>query len=349
MLTAVILFAAQSSCGLVVSDPSAESGGASSSGSGGTGGHVPALGGNTGGGIFISTGGTAGDCAVDNTLLAAQTVSQYGSPRVFYSWTTDDQVAELRAGGPLFSRSESPGQGRGLAFTELATYAASGTGPEQTLAGQLESVVFAKARFAWPNPWATLLGWPGESYGTQLLQIELKPEAWVAVFSARRGLQVLDAQNQPVDINQALANPQRIGAIYYESTADSTTNYCGTFSYGAVAFREFILGNIQMVQSWSLATPEIAQRLGDDVALLEKFESMLSCLAVPAQAAWSSMIGCGWSSGFSPGYSLLDDYDFSLGIPSQLYWPSTDNIQALIAALQASMPTGAPLVVTPNG
>ncbi len=131
----------------------------------------------------------------------------------------------------------------------------------QQLAAKLESEVFAKVRFTWTNPWATLLGWPGETYGTQLLEIELAPEAWIAAYY-EGGLTVYDAQGEEVPAETALADPQRIRAIFYQSRADESLDYCGTFSYGGVGFREFILGNISMVKRWSLATPEIAQRLG---------------------------------------------------------------------------------------
>ncbi|HEY4158020.1 MAG TPA: hypothetical protein VGM29_07980 [Polyangiaceae bacterium] len=351
MLTALLALLAQS-CGLVSSEANSATPGASGAANAGTGGAL-----NAGTGGTLSLGGSqsagaagvngGGACAVDDTLFADQTVIQIGSQRVFYSWTTDDQVAELRAGGPLFSRSESPGQGPGLAVTQLAAFGASGTGSQQTLAAQLASSVFAKIRYGWTNPWATLLGWPGESYGTQLLQIELKPEAWIAFFSAQ-GLYVNDAQGQSVAIETALASPERIGAIYFESSADPSSVTCGTFSTSAVAFREFVLGNIQMVQRWSLATPEIAGRLSSDITELQAFESELSCLAVPDQASWSSGLECAWQNR-SAGSGALMSYDFSLGIPSALYWPSMENIAALIAALQASMPTGDPLSVTPGG
>ncbi len=55
---------------------------------------------------------------------------------VFYSWTTDEQVEELRAGGPLFSRSERPGMGRGLAFTDLVAFASNGDLPVATARGE---------------------------------------------------------------------------------------------------------------------------------------------------------------------------------------------------------------------
>jgi hypothetical protein len=237
--------------------------------------------------------------------------------------------------------------GRGVALTELAAFAAGGTSLEQQLASQLESVVFAKVRFSWTNPWATLLGWPGETYGSQLLEVELKPEAWIGYFDAN-GLVVYDAQGAIVPTETALANPQQIGAIYYQSSADASSNYCGTFSQGAVGFREFILGNIAMVKHWSLATPEITQRLNDDVAALRSFEAMAACASILDPSTWQSSVSCEWANGYFPG-SFLQDYEFSIGIPSEVYWPSPENIEALIAALEASMPTGDPLDVTPGG
>jgi len=359
-LTAILLLAANASCGLSAGDSGAEASGthtgAGTSGTGGSGssGGTVGLGGSAGAGAVLNTGGelsfggsigAGGDCATDGSPLADQVVSEIGAQRVFYSWTTDEQVAELRDGGPLFSRSERPGMGRGLAFTELEAFAAAGDTAEQQLAAELESVVFEMARFTWTNPWATLLGWPGETYGTQLLEIELKPEAWIAVFRADT-LFVLDAQGEVVPIETALASPEKIGAIYYLSRGEETAGYCGTFSYGSVGFREFILGNISMVQRWSLATPAIAQRLEDDITALREFEEILACVSVIDQSSWSSQVSCDWGLDYSPG-NFMTDYDFSLGIPSELYWPTPENIEALIAALEASTPTGEPLEVTP--
>jgi hypothetical protein len=264
-----------------------------------------------------------------------------GEQRVFYSWTTDEQAEELRAGTELFSRSERPGMGRGLLFSQLAEYAEAGSGPEATLAGTLLNETFAKARFAWTNPWATLLGFPGETYGNQLLEIELRAEAWIAYFD-RRGLRVFDRDNELVPMADALATPERIGAIFYQSSADEGARYCGTFAQGGVGFREFALGNIAMVSRWSLATPEIGERLQSDVVELQAFEQLLAC--VGDTSGWSNDVSCAWEDGFFSG-SARQSYDFALSLPSELYRPSKSNIEALIAAIEASLPTGEPLVV----
>ena len=283
-------------------------------------------------------------------LLADQSVWTIGSQRVFYSWTTDEQVAELRAGGPLFSRSESPGKGRGLAMTQLAAFGAASDQPVNQLAAILAGTIFAKMRFSWPNPWATLMGWPGETYGNQLLQVTLRPEAWIAIFSQSRGLTVVDANGQAVDTEFALSKPKRIGAIYFQSDGDGSKTHCGTFYQGAVAFREFVLGNLQMVQSWSLATPEISARLQADIAVLEAVRVDLACRELPDdQSYWTEDVQCLFAGAGSNASGSLYNYDSALGLPSELYYPSQDNLAALIAALKVSLPQGEPLVVNPGG
>lgn len=353
LITSIIALAAQA-CGNAANQPSIASGASGVGGSGGASASAgaantidPAAGRPT---IVIGPGPEDNPACTGGSLLADQVVSTIGSQRVFYSWTTDEQVAELRAGGPLFSRSESPGKGRGLAMTELAELGAAGNSPVNQLAATLSGTTFAKLRFSWPNPWATLMGFPGESYGNQLLQITLRPEAWIATFRRSGGLHVVDSDGQSVDIEFALTKPERIGAIYYESEADVNSTYCGTFAYGAVAFREFVLGNLQMVQSWSLATPEITARIEADIALLEALSADLSCRELPPeQARWSSDVSCAFVGASYDLSGSLRNYDMSLGLPSELYYPTEDNLAALIAALKVSLPQGEPLTVVPGG
>lgn len=299
------------------------------------------------GGVAIDVTPKGGSLSIDPScdsagLFADQVVLAVPVERVFYSWTTDEQVAELRSGGELFSRSERPGLGRGRLFDELVRYAEARSTPSQELASVLAERTFAKARFAWPNPWATLLGLPGESYGNQLLRIELRPEAWIAVFDSD-GLSVFDGRGERVSDDDALATPERVGAIYYRAEAGQGERYCGTFLAG-VAFREFALGNLAMVARWSLATPQIAERLERDVAELERFRIELGCRRLGGPAEWADSLTCKWL-GSQVDPDSLQNYEMALGLPNQLYWPSDENLQALIAALEVSKPSGAPLAV----
>lgn len=283
-------------------------------------------------------------CAVQagDAPFADHVVTSIGQQRIFYSWTTDEQVAELRAGGPLFSRSERPGMGRGQLFDQLAALGQAGATLTNELARELASGPFAKARYAWTNPWATVMGFPGEDYGNQLLRIELLDEAWIASFTDG-GLRVFDLQNNEVPLQDAYDNPGRIGAIYYESRAEAGNAYCGSFSRGGVGYREFAVGNIDMVKRWSLATPEIAERLKSDIAELEKLQKVVACFGELSD--WSTSVACGWEEGYF-GVSVQSNYVFSIGLPSDLYRPTATNIEAVIAALEASMPTGEPLEVS---
>jgi hypothetical protein len=333
-------------CGSTSSNPVQGAAGAELAGSGGQ--SQGSAGTSGSGGAKVIDLGGGPDCATTH-LFMDQVVrsSEVGQQRVFYSWTTAEQVAELRAGGDLFSRSERPGMGRGLLFDELAARAESSAGTDGELADILVNQTFAKARFAWTNPWSTLLGFPGESYGDQLLQLVLKPEAWIAYLD-EEGLRVYDATNEFVPLQTVLASPERVGAIYHVSNEGARDSpYCGTFSQGSVAFREFALGNLQMIAGWSLATPEISERLQSDLTALRAFESDLACQRAPDQSEWADDVACLWAVPPYGRYSL-ENYNAALGLPSELYWPSPENIAALIAAVEASLPTGEPLSVTPG-
>ena len=347
--TAVTAMIAQA-CGLVGSNPAQHDNApvSGSAGSGGSSSQTSGSGSSTGGLVLNPGGGQPGDTLPEECKSAAapfadQVVTQIGEQRVFYSWTTDEQVAELRAGGELFSRSERPDMGRGLLFTELSALGKAGDNLTNKLALALADEVFAKARFAWTNPWATIMGFPGEDYGNQLLRIELRDDAWIASF-AEGGLRVFDLENNEVPLQTASESPERIGAIYYQSRAEVGNCYSGTFAHGGVGFREFALGNIDMVENWSLATPEIAERLSADIAELEEFAKILNCFGDVSD--WSTRVTCDWALGQGqPG--AFNNYEFALGLPSELYRPSAANIEAVIAALEASMPTGEPMIVVP--
>jgi hypothetical protein len=345
--TAITALIAQA-CGLVSSSPSHDDNAPIAGSAGQPGGGSSTTGGSSStGGAVLNVAGQPGlmlpqPCPVDDAPFAEQVVTQIGEQRIFYSWTTEEQVAELRAGGPLFSRTERPGMGRGQLFDELTDLGQAGATLENELARELASGAFAKARYAWTNPWATVMGFPGESYGNELLRIELLDEAWIAFF-ANGNLRVFDLQNNEVPLQTAYDNPGRIGAIYYESRAEAGNRYCGTFSQGGVGYREFALGNIDMVKRWSLATPEIAERLKSDIAELEKLQTQIVCFGDLSD--WTTNVTCSWEQGYY-SQDVQNNYVFSIGLPSELYRPTATNIEAVISALEASMPTGEPLEVS---
>jgi hypothetical protein len=264
--------------------------------------------------------------------------------RTLYSWTTADQVAELRSGRVLLTRTETPGLGRGYAFTSMDELAARGTAPENTLLQKLSNELFVKARYAWPSAWATRMGWPGEDYGDQLLRIVLKPEAWIVVVTDQEGIAVIDMNNELVSIADALAHVERIGAVYFLKRDVSGE---GSFFSCSGGYREFIVGNEAMIEEWSLGTQEIHDRILADAELIETFFGTVRAAPPRVDAAsFNQTVVCYWDR--VGNADDLDRYQQSLSIPSEYYAPLPAQLANLSQTLRASLFDPDPLVVHPG-
>lgn len=289
--------------------------------------------------------GAAGAPAAADTPFCGQELWNYApAKRVLYSWTTAEQAAELRQDRVLLTRTETPGLGRGYAFTSMDALAAQGTAPENELLNRISNEVFTKARYAWPNAWATRMGWPGEDYGDQLLRIVLKPDAWIVVVRDAVGIAVIDLDNNLVPVADALANIQRIAAVYfYKSDVVSR----GSYSSCGGGYREFVLGNEAMIEEWSLGTQEIRDRIASDADAVDRF--MLSIRANPPAvdpASFNELAACEWDN---PTASGVDEYLRALSIPSEYYTPLPAELVNLSATLRASLFDPDPLIVNPGG
>jgi hypothetical protein len=264
--------------------------------------------------------------------------------RVLYSWTTSEQVEELRRDRVLLTRSETAGLGRGYAFTSIDELAARGTEPGNQLLLRLSSELFTKVRYAWPNAWATRMGWPGEDYGDRLLRIVLRPEAWIVVVRDRVGMVVIDMNNEIVPVEQALAQSHRIGAVFFYRVDIEGQN---TFSRCAGGYREFIVGNEAMVEEWSLGTEQIHDQLEEDAALIEGLlESVREHPSTIAPATFNESVVCQWDN---QPFSKLDTYVRCLSLPSENYAPLPAQLAALAEALRSANFDPDPLVVKPEG
>jgi len=266
------------------------------------------------------------------SALTAQVVSAAARPsRVLYSWTTDEQYSELRDSPVLLTRSERPGLGGGVLRQVLGELAAAG----DPLSVALAAPEFEKTRYAWPNPWATLLGWPGESYGNKLIQIELREEAWVMVLVGTEW-QVVDLEGAAVPRADAIETPERIGAVFHVHEADGLECGGSFVSGGSGAFREYALLNESMIARWSLATAEMRDRLEADIAMLDAYRAYLAAGAAPASfGPFESEVACAWrddAEGMAP--NLRTQYALTLAIASAPYEPIVARLDALIAALE---------------
>ncbi len=272
--------------------------------------------------------------------------------RELFTWTTAEQAAELRAGQVLLTRTEREGLGPGYAMDALKELAArQGITPTEvdsiTLAGMLSGPAFGKARYAWPEPWATRAGWPDEQYGDQLVRILLREDAWLARFQSGI-IDVIDLYDKPVPTKDALAHPERIAGIYYVRDAGAGGPNCyGTFRGGDNGYREFIIGNEAMVEEWSLGTPEIRARLEADIALVEEFfKRIRPCPPANLVNSWNHSVVCSWEKLLRD--TPIDDlmaYQNALAIPSANYVPTPVVLASLVEQLTASLFEPDPFVV----
>jgi len=272
--------------------------------------------------------------------------------KVLYSWTTPEHVVELRRDRRLLIRSEQAGMGRGYAFDVIAKLAANRVGTEVgELATRLSTDLFPKIRYAWPAPWATRMGWPGEDYGNQLVRIVLKDSAWTALVM-NGSIFVVDAQGVAVPLATALETPERIAVIFFVKDEPAGGTSCGgggTFGASAsgVTYREFILGKEAMIEEWSLGTDEILQQLGSDIVALSTFlERIRGCtlLTEPLLQA----VACNWRQGTAPGGGELSNYLAALALPSEYYQPEASQIAKIIDTLESDLFDPDPLLVVPG-
>jgi hypothetical protein len=265
---------------------------------------------------------------------------------VLWSWTTPEQAAALRNDKVLFTRAESPTLGRGHLFTVLAQR-------DGRLARLLDGPQLAKGRFAWVNPWSTCLGFGNESWGTELLRLELKPTAWMAIVATSHDdLRVVDLRGREVAEAAVFASPQRVAGVFFinDQYRFTTGNQPCSSSFADTAggtWREIYLGNLAQVSSWSLGTPLIRQRLDDDRALLAGFSTYLAKKSPGASPA------CGWSYRLmrqrwtTTQANPIGRYEASLALADRRYFPSAAGVERLASELRQRLFEPAPLLVNP--
>lgn len=190
--------------------------------------------------------------AVDPAVLweHAPTESDYAR-RTIYTWTTPQQVADLERGGKLLVREESPEHGASY-FEQYVHILAERGDPVALL---LDTTTFAKSRFGWTHPWATRLGFGDESYGDQLIRVTLRPEAYVLhIHDNFQPFEAVTMTGEPVAIDEVVAHPERIGAVYF----------------GTVTYREYVLCNESMIESWAVGTADVSAEIARESAALDE-------------------------------------------------------------------------------
>lgn len=187
-----------------------------------------------------------------------------GSPdrRVLYTWTTTAQIDALRAGGKLLHRKRSARGGRSRFDRAIRTT------PKRPIVRHLTAPDLAFRRFAWPYPWATLLGWPGEQYGNQLLRVELKPcqTAICRVTCKENFYDTMTMERTLTDVKLRWRRDrpvEKVGAVFHDHMA------AGQGTPMRVALREYVLFKPAMIAGFSHGDARCLAAIRADLAFLD--------------------------------------------------------------------------------
>lgn len=258
--------------------------------------------------------------------------------RVLYTWTTQEQIEALERDKTLLTRSVSPVHGPAYFDRVVADLATR----KDRIAELLRTPAFAKSRFAWHAPWATLLGWPGESYGKELIGVTLKREALLLVLHERAVLgpaphfTAVDMASHPVGLDEVMKHPERVAAVYFTHDPTPDKPGCGTYpEVAGPAYREFVLVNEAMIERWEIRSPALAEELLSEAAAVESMARFLDASAmIPHLMSWGCEMKIGpWQGHKAKG--ALGNYEASLAFASDLYVPKGPALHKLAAELRA--------------
>jgi len=285
---------------------------------------------------------------VQAVLRAQGVVSAHAARRRLFTWTTREQIDQLRRDRVLLTRTVSPVHGP--AFYDQVLSARAGAG--DALAQRLRTPGFARSRFAWPVPWATILGWPGETYGDELIEIELEPRAWIAkLHTSKPGWEVVDLDDRPVPLDEALLHAERIGAVYFVHDTPAV-GYARSNAgpLGRAGFREYVLCNESMIASWQIGTPRLARVMESSADLVEALRRELP--AEPARPrpvdVWNAeVVASVWPAPDVNG-GLEHPYEAALSFPNENYVLTVERLDALARKLRAVVVRGPSLEHRPE-
>jgi hypothetical protein len=202
--------------------------------------------------------------------------------QVFYTWTTKKQIEQLRKTKVLLFKSVSETKGYSLYDASLRDSALA----RDPFAKILLEDRFSKKRFAWTNAWATVMGWEDEKYGDHLIRIELKKEAVIGYLDLEnrsKPLSFYDMSGKELTLSEVTNAKDRIAAVYHLNARKKTrvTHYRGSYSGRTkivinAPFREYVIVNESMIESWSYGDERVISELKEEAQLMKDLSTYCS-------------------------------------------------------------------------
>jgi hypothetical protein len=220
--------------------------------------------------------------SIEERLAALGIGDDNWAQRTTYTWTTLTQVDAMRASHTLLvatARTRGPPSPFVFGIDTLARRRGSPSGALAKLLA--EDPRFTRRRYAWKAAYATVLGLATKRYGDQLVAIRLRDNAWVVHFDPLREppLRVRDLEQHEITLAEALAHPERIGAVYHVRSGRDMP----------VPFREYVVVNEAAIERWAVATLDVRAEVAAEAALLRDLRAAIDQAPGPI-ALWKATL-----------------------------------------------------------
>ncbi|MCW3083527.1 MAG: hypothetical protein JWP12_893 [Bacteroidetes bacterium] len=295
---------------------------------------------------------------VENELLSdssfCKLANQYavfnGTPvqNELYTWTSKEQIAQLRNSKTLLIKSRSEKSGKANYDLVLEQKKAAG----DSTATFLLSECFAKKRFAWPHPWATVRGYPGENYGDQLLKITFKEDAIFGSFVNNEDTNPVfhfyNMRGKELGVDYVKLHPEKLAVVYFvnaRKTTKKSPKYRGTYgprhSYIKTIttdfpYREYVICNEGMIKEWSYGTAAIIHKMKSELVYLKTTDRLLSGphpLWVVHSGYLPPYISDDWISNFREDC----DYYYTVALVNKYYDLNTKQLEITMNTMNAAI------------
>lgn len=210
--------------------------------------------------------------------------SRQPARRTLFSWTTKEQAEELAKTRKLLVKNASDARAPSP-FEESLKRRGSPVGSR--LSTLLTRPPLDRRRYAFPSPVGWALGVEGKPYGSALLRITLRPDAILLILDGAPDpelapFRAVNAEGARVAAAEIERQPRRVAAVFHESTDPR-----------GVSFREYVVVNEGMVESWALGTEDIEAELTRDRQTLERLLAVTPDDTAPdpsmPRAAWHGL------------------------------------------------------------
>jgi hypothetical protein len=176
--------------------------------------------------------------------------------RTLFSWTTRAQAETMKTGKKLLFRGASDVAVDAPFETRIRH--PKGTPTQQRVQLMMSKPPLDKHRFAFANPIGWSVGVSGAPYGSVLVRVTLREEAILLGLGEMGAIRAFNASGLVADDAMA-QHPERVAVVFHE----------GMDSRGTL-FREYVLVNEGMIESWALGTEDIRQELARAQEAIER-------------------------------------------------------------------------------